>query len=99
MNRKAKKYIEDNTLDLNKNERMDTTGYASLVVSIGKAYGAILIAEQNMLHSALDAHKVHCPFRRIDKCYAGEDYKLVGECLGECDYMKCFKTYMEIMNK
>lgn len=27
MNEKAKKYIEDNTLDLNKNERMDTTGY------------------------------------------------------------------------
>lgn len=24
MNEKAKKYIEDNTLDLNKNERMDT---------------------------------------------------------------------------
>ena len=40
MNKKAKKYIEDNTLDLNKNERMDTTGYVSLAVSIGKAYGA-----------------------------------------------------------
>ena len=36
MNKKAKKYIEDNTLDLNKNERMDTTGYVSLAVSIGK---------------------------------------------------------------
>lgn len=99
MNSKAKKYIKDNTLDLNKNERMDTTEYVSLVVSISKAYGAIAISEQNMIDLALESHRVHCPFRRIDKCHDSEDYKLVGECLGECDYMHCFKTYIEIMNK
>lgn len=98
MNRKAKKYIEDNTLDLNKNERMDTTGYVSLAVSIGKAYGAVKMTEDRMLDLSLDAHKTHCPFRRIDKCHNSEDYKLVGECLGECDYMKCFKMYIELIN-
>lgn len=55
MNKKAKKYIEDNTLDLNKNERMDTTGYVSLAVSIGKAYGALAIVEDDLIAKVADA--------------------------------------------
>lgn len=61
---------------------MDTTGYVSLAVSIGKAYGAVKMTEDRMLDLALDAHKTHCPFRRIDKCHNSEDYKLVGVCRG-----------------
>lgn len=55
MNEKAKKYIEDNTLDLNKNERMDTTGYVSLAVSISKAYGALAIVEDDLIAKVADS--------------------------------------------
>lgn len=53
MNEKAKKFIKDNTLDLDKSEKMDTTGYVSLAVSIGKAYGAIAIAEDALKEKAI----------------------------------------------
>ena len=59
MNEKAKKYIEDNTLDLNKNERMDTTGYVSLAVSISKAYGALAIVEDDFIAKVADAWNYH----------------------------------------
>lgn len=68
MNKKAKKYIEDNTLDLNKNERMDTTGYVSLAVSIGKAYGALAIAEDAMKEKAIDAYIATCGNRVYGVC-------------------------------
>lgn len=40
MNQKAKDYIKSNTLDLESNNRMDTTGYVKYAVSEAKAYGA-----------------------------------------------------------
>lgn len=66
MNRKAKKYIQDNTLDLNKNERMDTTGYVSLAVSIGKAYGALAIVEDDLIAKVADAWNYMSEMTRFD---------------------------------
>ena len=66
MNKKAKKYIEDNTLDLNKNERMDTTGYISLAVSIGKAYGALAIVEDDLIAKVADAWDYMSEMTRFD---------------------------------
>lgn len=66
MNKKAKKYIEDNTLDLNKNERMDTTGYVSLAVSIGKAYGALAIVEDDLITKVADAWDYMSEMTRFD---------------------------------
>ncbi len=66
MNKKAKKYIEDNTLDLNKNERMDTTGYVSLAVSIGKAYGALAIVEDDLIAKVADAWDYMSEMTRFD---------------------------------
>ena len=66
MNRKAKKYIEDNTLDLNKNERRDTTGYVSLAVSIGKAYGALAIVEDDLIAKVADAWNYMSDMTRFD---------------------------------
>ncbi|WP_320980022.1 hypothetical protein [Bacteroides sp.] len=48
MNQKAIDYIKSNTLDLESNNRMDSTGYVQYAVSEAKAYGAISIAEQEM---------------------------------------------------
>lgn len=66
MNKKAKKYIEDNTLDLNKNERMDTTGYVSLAVSIGKAYGSLAIVEDDMIAKVADAWNYMSEMTKFD---------------------------------
>lgn len=66
MNEKAKKYIEDNTLDLNKNERMDTTGYVSLAVSISKAYGALAIVEDDLIAKVTDAWDYMSEMTRFD---------------------------------
>lgn len=66
MNEKAKKYIKDNTLDLNKNERMDTTGYVSLAVSIGKAYGALAIVEDDLIAKVEDAWNYMSEMTRFD---------------------------------
>lgn len=66
MNKNAKKYIEDNTLDLNKNERMDTTGYVSLAVSIGKAYGALAIVEDDLIAKVADAWDYMSAMTRFD---------------------------------
>lgn len=98
MNRKAKKYIEDNTLDLNKNERMDTTGYVSLAVSIGKAYGALAIVEDDMIAKAIDAYIDTCGNRVYGVCSTvrsrhplGEGGNSHGYCLGrDCLLVKEF---------
>lgn len=66
MNEKAKKYIKDNTLDLNKNERMDTTGYVSLAVSISKAYGALAIVEDDLIAKVADAWNYMSEMTRFD---------------------------------
>ena len=66
MNEKAKKYIQDNTLDLNKNERMDTTGYVSLAVSISKAYGALAIEEDDLIAKVSDAWNYMSEMTRFD---------------------------------
>lgn len=68
MNEKAKKYIKDNTLDLNKDERMDTTGHASLAVSVGKAYGAIAIAEDSVKEKAIEEYISTCADRVFGLC-------------------------------
>ena len=45
MNKKAKDYIKPNILDLESDIRMDSTG---------KAYGAIAIAEEEMIRKAVN---------------------------------------------
>lgn len=55
MNQKAKDYIKSNTLDLESNNRMDTTGYVKYAVSAAKAYGAILITEEEMRKKSIEA--------------------------------------------
>lgn len=54
MNQKAKDFIRSNTLDLESNNRMDSTGYVQYAVSEAKAYGAIAIAEDNMKQKAYE---------------------------------------------
>jgi hypothetical protein len=98
MNRRAKKYIQDNTLDLNKNERMDTTGYVSLAVSIGKAYGALAIVEDDMIEKAIDSYIDTCGNRIYGVCSTirsrhpfGEGGYSHGYCLGrDCLLVKEF---------
>lgn len=53
MNQKAKDYIKSNTLDLESNNRMDSTGYVQYAISEAKACGAILIAEEEMIRKAI----------------------------------------------
>lgn len=98
MNSKAKKFIKDNTLDLEKKEYMDTTGYVSLAVSIGKAYGAIAITEDAMKEKAIDAYIATCGNRVYGVCATvrshhpfGEGGYLHGYCLGrDCLLVKEF---------
>lgn len=46
MNQKAKDYIRRNTLDLESDNRTDSTGYVQYAISEAKAYAAIAIAEE-----------------------------------------------------
>lgn len=57
MNQKAKDFIKSNTLDLESNNRMDSTGYVQYAVSEAKAYGGIAIAEDAMKQKAIEAFK------------------------------------------
>lgn len=92
----AKKFIESNTLDLEKDSRMDTTGYVSYAVSAAKAYGAIEIAEQEMIEKAIKGHILQCPKLAVGRlCCNGKYYEKMNKCDGDCDYVKWFKKYME----
>jgi hypothetical protein len=55
MNQKAKNYIRRNTLDLESDNRMDSTGYVQYAISEAKAYAAI--AEEEMRQKAIEAFK------------------------------------------
>ena len=44
MNQKAKDYIRRNTLDLESDNRMDSTGYVQYAISEAKAYAAFKFA-------------------------------------------------------
>ena len=55
MNEKAKDYIRRNTLDLESDNRMDSTGYVQYAISEAKAYAAI--AEEGMRQKAIEAFK------------------------------------------
>ena len=49
MNEKSKDYIRRNTLDLESDNRMDSTGYVQYAISEAKAYAAyVLLQEQGM---------------------------------------------------
>lgn len=54
MSKKAKDYIEYNTLDLESDIRMDSTGYVRYAVSTKKAYGAIAMAKEEMIRKAVN---------------------------------------------
>ena len=54
---KAKDYIRRNTLDLESDNRMDSTGYVQYAISEAKAYAAIAIAEEGMRQKAIEAFK------------------------------------------
>lgn len=93
---KAKKFIESNTLDLSNDNRMDTTGYVSIVVSAAKAYGAIFIAEQEMFDKAVEAHINSCPkLAGGHFCCNNKNYEKINICDGNCNYVKRFKEYLE----
>lgn len=66
MNQKAKDYIKSNTLDLESNNRMDSTGYVQYAVSAAKAYGALAIAEEEIRQKAIEA------FRQFVERYCAE---------------------------
>lgn len=53
MNQKAKDYIRRNTLDLESDNRMDSTGYVQYAISEAKAYAAIA----GMRQKAIEAFK------------------------------------------
>ena len=57
MDQKAKDYIRCNTLDLESDNRMDSTGYVQYAISEAKAYAAIVIAEEGMRQKAIEAFK------------------------------------------
>lgn len=57
MNQKAKDYIRRNTLDLESDNRMDSTGYVQYAISEAKAYAAIAIAEEGMRQKTIEAFK------------------------------------------
>ena len=57
MNQKAKDYIRRNTLDLESDNRMDSTGYVQYAISEAKAYSAIAIAEEGMRQKTMEAFK------------------------------------------
>ena len=46
-----------NTLDLESDNRMDSTGYVQYAISEAKAYAAIAIAEEGMRQKAIEAFK------------------------------------------
>lgn len=70
MNQKAKDYIKSNTLDLESNNRMDSTGYVQYAVSIAKAYGAIAIAEEEVKQKAISAFDAACSYcGQIHYCF------------------------------
>lgn len=54
MNQKAKDYIRRNTLDLESDNRMDSTGYVQYAISEAKAYAA---TEEGMRQKAIEAFK------------------------------------------
>ena len=58
MNQKAKDYIRRNTLDLESDNRMDSTGYVQYAISEAKAYAAIAIAEEGMRQKAIEAFQI-----------------------------------------
>lgn len=93
---KAVIFIKSNTLDLHDDNRMDTTGYVSIVVSAAKAYGAISIAEQEMLDKAVEAHINSCPkLAEGHFCCNNKYYEKMNICDGNCNYVKRFKEYMK----
>ena len=52
---KAKDYIRRNTLDLESDNRMDSTGFVQYAISKAKAYAAIAITEEGMIQKAIEA--------------------------------------------
>lgn len=88
MNQKAKDYIESNTLDLESNNRMDTTGYVQYAVSASKAYGAIVIAKEEMKQKAIEAFKENCQHPKDAKpCECELCVRWVG---GHCELLDGF---------
>ena len=75
MNQKAKDYIRRNTLDLESDNRMDSTGYVQYAISEAKAYAAIAIAEEGMRQKAIEAFK-----------FAVDGYFIIGGTDGGTDY-------------
>lgn len=74
MNQKAKDYIRRNTLDLESDNRMDSTGYVQYAISEAKAYAAIAIAEEGMRQKAIEAFKFAVdgylpPKETVQQCY------------------------------
>lgn len=84
MSKKANDYIKSNTLDLESSNRMDSTGYVQYAVSESKAYGAILIAEEEVKQKAVEAFS-----QFVEKYCAESGVKCISE---ESEhYVKVFK--------
>lgn len=85
MNQKAKDFIKSNILDLESNNRMDSTGYVRYAISEPKAYGAILIAEEEMKEKATEA------FRLFTEKYCAES--------GRTDVSEESEYYVKVFNE
>ena len=89
MNQKAKDYIRRNTLDLESDNRMDSTGYVQYAISEAKAYAAIAIAEEGMRQKAIEAFK-----------FAVDGYFIIGGTDYSADrlneFIKKLESYLDI---
>lgn len=88
MNQKAKDFIKSNTLDLESNNRMDSTGYVQYAVSEAKAYGAIKIAEDALKNKAIEAFKQNCINLEQGNCRLHND----------CDKCTRLIRFIELLN-
>lgn len=85
MNQRAKNYIRYNTLNLESSNRMDSTGYVQYAVSEAKAYGAVMMAEEDMKQKAIKAFEAVCQSDNLKKCMERLGFESVMPC---CDCMK-----------
>lgn len=95
MNQNAKDFIRFNTLDLESNNRMDSTGYVQYAVSEAKAYGAIIIAEDGMREKAIECYIENCEYKSDWCCGCAEAHGAIlaksDVCMGkDCPTVKQF---------
>lgn len=65
-------------------------------VSVGSAVDAVEIAEQEMRDTAMEAHRIYCPYRAGgNSCFNNGEDSYRKSCDMKCYYMIHFKEYMK----